>query len=170
MAGVHCQMTKIAHYFWVAQCVLLWAMALLTPLTYALGSPYFNITLKTMGFYVVLSWFFFPLIFRLPIFLPDCQMTKIAHYFWVALTPLTYRLKCAKGSMGFYVRTYPDFFFLYSLGMAIFCQQMAAPDFFCIFFTEIFLGKPNKYWGEMLYQGAMTECSFRKDSFWQQSK
>jgi hypothetical protein len=53
------------------------------------GSPYFNIMLKTIGFDVVLSWFF-SLFFRLPIFLPDCQLTKIAYYFWVALTPLTH--------------------------------------------------------------------------------
>ena len=138
MAGVHCQMTKIAHYFWVAQCVLLWAMALLTPLTYALGSPYFNITLKTMGFYVVLSWFFFPLIFRLPIFLPDCQMTKIAHYFWVALTPLTYRLKCAKGSMGFYVRTYPDFFFFILWEWPFFANRWLPQIFFVFFYRNLF--------------------------------
>ena len=47
-------------------------------------------------------------------------------------------LKALWGSM--YVTYISWFFFLYSLGMAIFFQQMAAPDFFCIFFTEIFLG------------------------------
>ena len=84
--------------------------------------------------------------------MPDCQI--IAHYFWVALTPHTYWLNMLKALWGsMYVRIYPDFFFIL-WEWPYFCKQMAAPDFF-VFFSEIFLGKPNKYWGEMLYQGAI---------------
>ena len=159
MAGVHCQMTKIAHYFWVAQCVLLWAMALLTPLTYAqvLPTSIFNAK-DLMVFYVVLSWFFF-FILSIAHFLARLSNDENCTLFLGGpnspyLQALCLNmLKALWGSM--YV-TYISWFFFFILWEWPFFSNRWLPQIFFVFYYRNLFREPNKYWGEILYQGAMT--------------